>query len=327
MTGTSHEEAGPPLNATVTELLAAVSAQTAGKATGVDVIVVLMERHDPAIVSMLPIPAPDLDAAVDALKASVAAGDPTAAALQATMLPELVARARSEAAFIGSPRTTIRHVALAAMGIAAGRTPRPLRQLVAQLEMDERFEEDGLPHGWVSTEVPPGARMATDDELAALAAASRAARNARGLPDVSEPELIEEGELRAVAAIGRVERRGVVLLQLTALEIRSTHAILTWRLRIDGGDDIDPLPAFEVTDDVGTAYRVEVGRRSSAEDEGQHSAAGEALVLPPIPPTARRLTLRMDHLGLDPWEATFPGARPLRLVSPIEVTVELAPAP
>ncbi len=83
----------------------------------------------------------------------------------------------------------------------------------------------------------------------------RRLRAEQGLP---EPiDLLDDGDLRGVVAIGAVARRDSIRLQVTALEVRTTHAILACRLWVDRGDLDEPFPDIAVADGLGTVYRVE----------------------------------------------------------------------
>ncbi len=112
-------------------------------------------------------------------------------------------------------------------------------------------------------------------------------------------------------------------LQLTALEIRTTHATLTWRLWVASPDDPQPLPDIEVTDDLGTSYRTEVSTSGWSSDADIVRGDGEFLIVPAIPPGARALMLRIDRAALDPEEARDPGATPMTMDRPTEVAVDL----
>jgi hypothetical protein len=124
-------------------------------------------------------------------------------------------------------------------------------------------------------------------------------------------------------AIGAVAQRGAIRIQLTALEVRTTHSVLGWRLWIEGREDLEPVPAIEVSDDLGTAYRAELISGDWGQRDGITLGRGELVVVTPLPAGARAVTFALHRLAVDPDESRFPGAKPTVLAQPVRVAVDL----
>jgi hypothetical protein len=314
------EGAGPPyLDAAATALLDAVLRDTGPGATAYDVMVALVVSRDPSVMPILPMDPRDLDRASDLLTAGRT--DPAARALLATPARDMGEGARAQARYMGSPAATLRHLVLAVFALLpeSGMLPH-LRRMVADLEFEEH-PEPGAPRGWVAFAPPDSAHMARPEELEPLREEMRRLRAEQGYPEPIDIE--DEGELRGVVAIGAVARRDPVRLELIALEIRTSHMTLSWRLWVAGSDGLAPLPELELIDDLGTPYRAEAIANGWATDADGVRADGRLVVVPAIPPHASTLTLRMDRLALDPEEARFPGAVPVVINRPIAFAVDL----
>ncbi len=112
------------------------------------------------------------------------------------------------------------------------------------------------------------------------------------------------GPLRSVVAIGQTAEAGGVIVELIALEVRATFAVLTWRARPDGLRLLGS-PESSVADDAGTRYRA----WSTSSSGGEHGSQGEITILPSPPETARVLTVEFVAFGhYGPFPSMLPRA-------------------
>lgn len=139
-------------------------------------------------------------------------------------------------------------------------------------------------------------------------------------PDDLTPEMLDRlrefvpqfevnaGQLRRVIPIGQAVEVSGTRVELIAMEIRDSGAIVYWKAFTDQERMIGPIQA-QVSDDRGTDYKA-----NSMEYGGSDSMwKGELVVTPAPPPDVR--TVRVEVSGFAPFgETPFPP----RLLTPIE---------
>jgi hypothetical protein len=103
-----------------------------------------------------------------------------------------------------------------------------------------------------------------------------------------QDDAVERSSLVRVVAIGKVVAWDARRIELTALEIRGTGAVLLWRTA-GSSEEFEVPPAFALSDDVGTTYHAFVARFSSHDG----LSLGEAVVVPAPPATATVIRIRI----------------------------------
>jgi hypothetical protein len=110
---------------------------------------------------------------------------------------------------------------------------------------------------------------------------------------------IPRSPLLRVTSVGQTVEAAGVAVELLAVEVRESGAILHWRARADH-DLLVQVASVSVVDDLGTAYLVDQGG-----GEGNPRSWQGQTLLRPAPPAHARLTIVVESFGQNPRATMF----------------------
>lgn len=205
--------------------------------------------------------------------------------------------ARDEAASLGHRETGAEHLLLGLArqhgSIASGMLEALGVTLVAARE-GVRFLHGELPD-W---QPPPSEASGGGEAWSPLMAddSPEAIEAAMAVADAIRPFEAGMGRLRRVIGVGQVRESGRVVVELIALELRDTMAVLSYRSH--GPDDVmDGPPSASISDDLGTQYDVLPARWQGGSQDG----GGEVWLTPCPPDTATMLRVEMAAVEGPGW--------------------------